>query len=815
MVDGISEQKRLQAIRNLYAIWDQIRIGREDAPPRERMLFQNGLERLASLINLWSRSTWLTNNRYRAIAASGTQELDLTANTMAKGEIVWINRGQDLPNGWLLVDFDPTQLAVDLSPSIPILKIGSADPSRLWQRIELPDSDSSLAQDITVKATARSGYPHINSSSLTIPITLSAGQEFRIPFQARRLESVVAESKISWKFFDGQSLYRWDTRVDLPQTDFPVLFVDSLRSSNALTSQTILELLPNRAVDVRFGLRKRSNKPQSIQVQLLALEQVLSDALPEGVLEEPVAAEALLKLGRFQQIGKTISVSLPEGSSERWLHSLELEKPDAAPPGIPPAQPPPKIPPIPAHYGMIARMVDSETKQTVFQKIMPRIVHPRGYVSALADYDALSGSLTIRVEPTDPSAIPPQGVDIQARFEPDLPRGTEMKLRGQLMPNGSLQLYANLPSFAANEMLLVLDVDGYPRALQFQIQRWKSSHAVAPMNQSLQLQILPPEVSNVLGKNSPSPTIKLRADGYLGSFLRSTDFIEIGWDIDQDREFRQEQTWKFYSDRSSEVFITPNPTGSYTFESKVRDLELQIPPPGTRNGRVNLLARMMAAGDMIWSEPQEWIVDETPPAIKAVQLTPTRIVASNETIAVAVSTEDFGLSGVASVQVALDPEGVSQWHEGLTGVPLTKNSQGYWVGKVAAAGQEPGFTSLICMATDMAGNRSALVRSPIEIIDAAELAARDALKTFEIAGFVTYSNASVPNAKMTLLDSEGKVVSEIRTDARGFYRFVQVKQGKFKVHAIGVIKNKPRKATKQLELTPASKPNIIENFTLE
>ncbi len=115
----------------------------------------------------------------------------------------------------------------------------------------------------------------------------------------------------------------------------------------------------------------------------------------------------------------------------------------------------------------------------------------------------------------------------------------------------------------------------------------------------------------------------LQVDAYPGSFANERDMIEVGWDLDRDREFTGESTVRVRNDRSVKVDLLQLKGDRLVVNARVEDLEVTIPAPSLRAANLNLLARLSVAGENVWSEPLDVVADDQPPVVTGIELTLT------------------------------------------------------------------------------------------------------------------------------------------------------------------------------------------------
>ena len=250
-----------------------------------------------------------------------------------------------------------------------------------------------------------------------------------------------------------------------------------------------------------------------------------------------------------------------------------------------------------------------------------------------------------------------------------------------------------------------------------------------------------------------------------------------------------------------DVAIDSIAAGRMSMTAKVDDIALELPPPSLKNQRVNLLARLFAGGEMVWSKPIEVIADSDPPTITGVEIAPGTTCPQGIDLLIRVGVDDARLSGIASVELKIDSQGVGKFAESAAAPKVcVRESDGSWTLSTPTAELKPGRATLIARATDRVGNISEESKTVLTIVSEQDWQAKLKSTTHDLSGTVSYSDAPLPNAKVTLEDEKGVVVNATKADERGAFRILGVPTGKYKVLAIGVMKNRPRKAEQPVEV---------------
>ena len=98
------------------------------------------------------------------------------------------------------------------------------------------------------------------------------------------------------------------------------------------------------------------------------------------------------------------------------------------------------------------------------------------------------------------------------------------------------------------------------------------------------------------------------------------------------------------------------------------------------------------------------------------------------------------------------------------------------------------------------GNNSEESKTVLTILSEQDWQSERKKFTHDVTGTVTYSDDPLPNAKVTIEDEKGAVVQTTKSDQRGGFRIPGISPGKYKVIAIGVMKNRPRRGEQSIEV---------------
>ncbi len=829
LFDGKPLQSKLWQLEFLQCVRHKRNVTQkcfQDALPQEVPFLSNTSERLAFLASALSGAQPDMKGQSPRLSIRGTSSISLMAEPQSSGEVILQNVGKSINNAWVLVDYDPSVLELQ-GPSGVQLNQVSALPQKMdsirrqaeQQLLEAiaagPESQDGgkLIEEARKRVNALRAeltYPINPETSRVAPtMGLAAGQVVPIPFKVRRIGLGPSQSKLVWKLVGDNEYVRHEVVIQLPEAEKLRLQVDGTANSWAPTHEGIvLYLWPNRSTEYRFGLRNDSGKPRILSVDMVALKSRRLVTLPEGFLTSSASQEIEDLLGQTKLIAAIPEVALDSKSDTVWLQLQPLDQIDAS---TVVAAKETSANSIPTDQGIVLVFTDKATNQKYWRRVETRVRHPRSYIEPTVRFDAVSERAEIRLKARQPDSVPVKGIEVVGRILEPLPRGTEMKLEGTVLAGETASLYCQVQSVGSRELTFEIDVDGFPRAFVIKVPCWRSNTDIPIVSDFQKIEIVDPTDGLIIGPNDQSQKVSLKIDAIPGAFETKRDYVEVGWDLDRDREFADETTVKFAADRQVDVVVNSIATGRVSMTANVDDIAFDLPPPSLKNQRVNLLARLFAGGEMVWSKPIEIIADSDPPTITGVEITPGTTFPQGIDLMVRVGVDDAKLSGIASVELIIDSKGVGKFTDSAEAPKAcARQSDGAWTLSVPTADLKPGRATLFVRTTDRAGNKSEDSKTVFSILSEQDWQEKLKSSTQELTGTVLYSDNPLSDAKVTLVDEKGVVVHRTKTDERGAFRIPGVQAGKYQVVAIGVMKNRPRKAEQTVEVgDPPAPPTRV------
>jgi hypothetical protein len=692
----------------------------------------------------------------------------------------------------------------------------------------LPDDAASAATvdapgsaDVEVLQRAAQYPLRPDAAKFEPTVQMRPGEKRRLALTVRRLQNSSGRTRLIVKAIAGTTYLRHEIDIALPGIESIRLLADGPPGSWQATAQgLVLHPWPNRRTEYRLRMINESGRDRVVDVAWLALNQRPTVTIPRSLLPGESADDLLQQLGPTRELIRYDETALPAdraidmpfpkppekdepfpanqnlATGVAWLGGEEAE--DDAPPA-------PSV-----RHGILIMARDREAGQVLLRLIAFRPQRPQRYLRTRVDYNLARERIEIHVSPRDPSLVPPEGILVRCEFPQPLPPGTEAQIEGIIgAPNYEAELFVHVPPETRRMFPFALTADGFPRAFSYRVPCWSSLKDVAEASDQLTARILSPEPGTAFAAPAELLPIRLEVDAPQGAFENGRDVVEIGIDADRDREFRDEPTWKLYSDRQAEILLPAvGAGGRIEFAAQVGDFELRIPGSGYLNQRVNLLARVQAGNAEQWSEPVEIVLDAEPPRTLRVGLEPAGVAPMGETLLVSVVAGDEQLSGVAKVEVGFDIESNGRFSDELPPLPATRNEEGVWQVELPVdAPLELGPTTVLVRASDRVGNQSELTKVDVVVATPEQAEMLQQKATNRVSGFVRYGGLALADAEVVLLDETDAVYATRRTDERGHFVFPEVLLGIYRLKVRGLARNRPRLYEATLEVAaPPAKP---------
>ena len=295
------------------------------------------------------------------------------------------------------------------------------------------------------------------------------------------------------------------------------------------------------------------------------------------------------------------------------------------------------------------------------------------------------------------------------------------------------------------------------------------------------------------------PPLEMRVDAPRGAFPPDLidDYLEVGIDVDRDREFRDEKTYRFQSDRLVVIKATDlHPNGALQLETRVSDFAIDLPADGLSNAVANLLARLSVGPHVTWSESVPVVLDAAPPKIDRVEMNPGRVVEVGSEVEISVWASDADLSGAAKVEIGLgSPSGEFAANPPPVEAELIGGFR--WRGQLKLDKLAPGFHTVLIRATDSVGNVGGMHKESLQVVPPGSVPPPPPAATgATITGTVKYGDEPFAGATVELipLDQAAAKIDPVTPDDGGRFTFKNVPAGEYTLTAQGRARNKLRKA---------------------
>ena len=597
---------------------------------------------------------------------------------------------------------------------------------------------------------------------------------------------------------------------------------------------------PNQVTAFDLGLVNRSNLLKTVSVDVLVPQRQLPPI--SNYVISAKEAEELREITQAKTLQSIPTVDLPPNGDfvpipflatpETPADTLTAE-PDAekssARPSLSKLQPQREAIP----HGLILMIKNLDSKGVTVKPIQFLTQRPRKFIRPTVSYNAVEERLKVVVKAVDPNNMPPKPVQILGRLPSFDIESLDAKLEGTLSPpSWETHLSVNLPK-SSEPQPFYLDIEGYPRAFIYEIKAIRTVRNIAETNDRIRIRIVEPLSQTVFSDETTEVPIKIHADGPIGGFTSIDDGLIYGFDINQDRIFRDEATFGQQSDRNVMCYLDSlGPSGKARISSEVGDLELNLPSSNLPNGRANLLAKLSFNQTNQWSEPVEIIMDRQAPKIQSVQVqSAENIILINSSTTISAVASDGDLSGVEEVKIGLEAVDGDKFATSPPAITASRIGDSMrWQGVLETAAARPGPTNILVQAIDRASLQSDFFKVPVVVATPLQAVERIRAKTIDLFGQVMFSDQVAVNVTLELeflgdLDTAphleagelaDPVVPPTSSDQNGRFTLKSVPQGNYRLKAKGVVKNRTRQAQIDLKVTANEKmTQTIDPLELE
>jgi len=801
-----------------FLTWQRGRLLAEmdDAPPDE-------LRHLCSAAGAYGRAATsiphqppLSSPPPFPVAISGPETLNLIIKPGQEFPLAIENRTAKRTDVWTLLLYDDDVLEVAADADHVAYHEGNL--RRLRHAWESRERESPTQGDTAGISAIGDGYPFrpdLSALKPTAVIAPSATETLRLTVRRKRPHGENARLVI--KAVTQDAYVRHEIAAQVPALPTVGLLVRG--TPNTWTSAddgVVLHPFPNRITEYQLLLADTSGRGKDVDVEILSLERTPPTDLPQAGLSVSEIREILSRY-KPESLLSLSGISLPPGGDPVPLPFPE--PPEKAP------EPPEKdaepqksaggllLQPTPVSRNLLVVITQQPTQKTILHRLGIVPQRPVRYIRPRVGYDLEKERVEIRVRPVVEAAIPAGGVRVECELVEPLMPDAENRLAGVVeSPAFEANLYAEVPSGSDRRMTLHLHVDGFPRAFVYQVPCDTHSTDVPPDTDRIAVRVAGVSAGKAFRAPAGPIPVRLEVDVPPDAFRSQEDLVEVGIDVDRDRELRDEVPVRLRSDRQVNLVLDHvRPGGWLGIETRVDDFRLELAPRGLRNAKANVLARVIVGERESWSAPVELLFDGAAPQLRQVELRPDRVVAAGGELEMSVLATDGVLSGVAKVEAALDQARKGEFAKTPPPVAATPGRDGRWVAKLPTADLPPGRYTLLIRATDKVGNRGDYAKVKVTVITKAEADARIARRTNRVVGTVVYGRLArepAPGMQVRLVPVDGGNPLVAETDQQGNFTFPKVPPGEYKLTAEGNLRGNKRVGN--ADVTVASPPGRVE-----
>ncbi|MEM8669146.1 MAG: hypothetical protein AAGG48_16610 [Planctomycetota bacterium] len=742
---------------------------------------------------------------------------------------------------WIILEYDDSLLDVetrnDVEPMDRWQWLNEVQSSSrlavqraLWMQRD--STDPSSAQDPAMSLQRAIIYPERPELAGVEPtLVFERGANRELGLRVKRRVSVSAPTRLIVKLISANEYVRRELEIVFPKPPTLELTAGGPQLlSTPVDNGIILHPLPNRKTEFRLSLVNQTGGATACDLTLLAPVNAFTTAMPTGAVDRDRAQEVVQSLGPVTQVRRVEEVTVPPGDR---IPLLPLFYESAENGAEPETEEKAKPKPIASPHGLVLRIDDRLTGETVFRKIGIAPQRPSRFLQPQIDFDVLTRRMEIRVNANSPGIIPPEGIDVSAEIRG---RGTAKPviLNGVIdSPSYSAELLGYIPA-SVDWARVTLTIDNYPRAFVMDVPCSDSITNYERQAELFEVRLLSPSAGRSFSSAVDAIPVELQVDAPSGSFpflATHEDYVEVGVDRDRDREFRDERPLRLRSDRSIEIFSLPS-AKSLAIDVSVTDFKIEVPTRNARDIRANVLARLVSGRRSTWSEPIEVVLDGRGPDIEKIVLLPDRMARIGKKLDARIWVADAELSGVQKVEVVIDKEGKGEFPEEDPPIAAKLDQDRNWIAEVPLEeGQlQPGVYDVLVRATDNVDNTGPIRRVSIRVLEMSD--DPDADRICEILGVASYWDVPLADAVVTLRRVESETPAQgtdesesattpakpvpgpTRTNSKGQYRLEGVYPGKYILRVKGLLRNKPRIEEKEIDVIPNRRRQIQVDFDI-
>jgi hypothetical protein len=663
-----------------------------------------------------------------SLRVTGSDVVDLVTASEQTVLLTVLNAGRSPTPVRYVVEYDPAFLQV--TTNCPHCQLGphaSSLDSQFWP------------------------YRTADGPQLTTTLPVDRQDELRLHLRGQPAER---PARLVVHVVSDRTSVRRDITVNLPRQPLAAVRVMSTSNAGLVVTNGQLRPMGNRATSYSLALESVSSESRTLDVTAYRVSSPRFSLPSASTLPTSDFHSWLAQTGEMHEIATVTGVVVKPGSQ--------------VPVRFPALKPEPNVM-WDLCGGILVVMHDAAKSFSTWQHLQCVPLRPQAYLDAHVEYNASQEQLQIAVRSRDEWERPADGVTIRCRIVQLQEARPETAVKwesaaahavtGTLMPD-QREFSLQLPWRNASEPALVLvDVDGWPRAFAFKV----GPDGARPAEDFVAEVLSPVRRSAIRAPVDQIPvTVAL---SFPARLLLGEMVAEVGIDRNGDRRLDGEPTYRLPADRQTQVRLEAiDATGTWTVRSTVGDWQVMIPAAGLSDQWGTVLARIACGPHETWSDGVAVAFDKAGPQLSRVQVSDDGEPTVGQPLRITARVEDHGLSGVASVSAAIDPTGLGILSPQTVLVPGKADGADNWDVTLPTDKLLPGPYVVILQASDLVGNTGPVLAIPIRCLTADEAAAKAAARNGTLSGQVQYGGMPVGDADVRLVRT---VSSDSATGAAG------------------------------------------------
>jgi hypothetical protein len=565
------------------------------------------------------------------------------------------------------------------------------------------------------------------------------------------------------------------------------------------STQLTLRPFPNRQTLYRLELANQSGRKARLLLDWYAIAK-LSPRYPTSQFELVDAHGD--PLPGIEKLGPTIEVALSDDEKKPSPIAFPAAKPTTDKTEKPAGGSPPAVA---ISGGMACILRDAASKDfrgVRWLRFSP--LAPSEYVEPSVSYDYRNGQIKVEVKAPRAADFPPlsESNKIQINMDVDPAPVAGLKNHDELIDRDTpARLFADVKPEVGQRAVVSLTIDGYPRALLYEVDCEKRNHDnVPPKRDESAIRIHVPKPAYLAPLREPIPAL-VQVDAPAVAFREfpgsNPDVVKLRvFDAGERQELCREV--QFFTDRMVAIsYQGGSPDGNLQVYTQVSDFEIPVQLAGLENQQIVLRADLLLTANVAEelrhkSHTVPVILDGNKPEF-TVNVDPPgpfrrgqkiKVYASVQRARSGVEKVEFGIQGKKAEEFAQAPEPIAGRNEGSN----------TWSAELPTTDLKPGDIVLVCVVNRVglkAWRPGAEVRfadPPPQMPTAAADAPKPKMSV--ILGEVVWEVDGTPVADMNVSIRELPHLGTATTRSGGTFRFVEIPPGKYHLDAKGAPKGR-------------------------